>query len=297
MTRARGAAIVLGTIGLLLATTPAAAVFPGSNGQIAFTRPERIFVMEADGSGLTLVRRDAGDPAWSADGSTIAFSGRRPSNKTDIFVMAADGSDVTAVTRFHPGFNLSPAWSPDGATIVFQHSSAEGNDLYVVQRDGSGLTRLTTSPRIVERAPEWSPDGSSILFSRVGPKGGYRLKNEELFVMDPDGSNLTRLTDNNVQDLQGSWSPDGERIVFARETRDLGVKAFVMAADGTGASRLTDDAMEEFWPSFSPDGTRIVMARCADFTCDLYLIAPDGTDLVQLTSGNKLESQPDWQAA
>jgi Tol biopolymer transport system component len=65
------------------------------------------------------------------------------------------------------------------------------------------LRRLTTSARIVERTLEWSPDGAKILFSRVGPPGGFLLENEELFLMNPDGSGITRLTDNGVQDFQG----------------------------------------------------------------------------------------------
>lgn len=288
--------VILGLGTTLLSAAPAGAVFPGSNGTIAFSRPEKILVMEPDGSGIELLADGASDPAWSADGALIAFSGRRHNQRTDIFVMNADGSGATALTRFHPGFNLSPAWSPDGSTIVFQHSSADGNDLYSVRGDGSGLTQLTTSPRIVERTPEWSPDGTLILFSRLGPKGGFRLKNEELFVMNPDGSGLTRMTNNNVGDFQASWSPDGAQIAFVRQTAALGAKAFVMQADGTGATRLTSDEFEEFWPSFSPDGSRIVLARCFDFTCDLYLMDPDGTDLTQLTSGPRLESQPDWQA-
>lgn len=289
-------AAVIGGLISTLPSAPAAGVFPGENGRIAFTRREKVFSMEPDGTGIELLAEGTGDPAWSADGTMIAFSGRRPSDRTDIFVMRADGTDATALTRFRPGFNLSPAWSPDGSTIVFQHSSVDGNDLFAVASDGTGLTQLTTSPRIVERSPEWSPDGASILFSRLGPRGGYRLKNEELFLISPDGSGLTRLTDNNVQDIQGSWSPDGAHIVLVRVTRDLGAKAIVMNADATGAIRLTSDVFEEFWPSFSPDGTSIVVARCADFTCDLFSMNVDGSELTQLTSGVKLESQPDWQA-
>jgi Tol biopolymer transport system component len=84
--------------------------------------------------------------------------------------------------------------------------------------------------------------------------------------------------------------------VFVRQTAAFGAKAFVMNAEGTAPIRLTNDGIKEFWPSFSPDGSRILVARCADFTCDLALMDPDGSDLVQLTSGPKLESQPDWQA-
>jgi TolB protein len=275
--------------------TPSAAVVPGANGKIAFTRPEKILTMEPDGSGITLVRSGASDPAWSPDGTRIAFSGRRQSGLTEIFIMSADGSEAERITNFRSGFNLSPTWSPDGMTIVFQHNDDNGDDLYSVTVNGSGLTRLSHSPRVVERAPEWSPDGSLILFSRLGPRGGYRLNREELFVMNPDGSSLVRITNNHVQDIQGSWSPDGERVVFVRATRTFGTKTFIMSADGTDATRLTDDEYEEFWPSFSPDGTMVVFARCLDFTCDIFLLEPSGSSLSQLTNTPQIDSRPDWQ--
>jgi Tol biopolymer transport system component len=289
-------AALVAAAAVLLSTTWAGAVFPGSNGKIAFSRPERILVMEPDGSAIQRLAVGAADPAWSADGTRVAFSGRRPRGRTDIFVMNADGTGVTPLTRFRPGFNLSPSWSPDGAWIVFRHNGPEGDDLYLVRSDGSELTRLTTSPRIIESTPAWSPDGTLIAFSRLGPGGGYRLRSEELFVMNADGSGITRMTDNHVRDFQPSWSPDAARITFVRQTAAFGAKAFVMQADGTGATRLTSDGFEEFWPSFSPDGSRLVLARCLELSCDLYLMDPDGTDPVQLTNGPKLESHPVWQA-
>lgn len=292
--RARLSIVAIAAVGWLLSAVPTAeAVFPGSNGRIAFTRPDRILTMEPDGSDAVVVRRNASEPAWNAAGTRIAFSGARRTGKTDIFVMAADGSDVRGVTRFRPGFNLAPAWSPDGRTIVFVHNAREGTDLYSVGRRGRNLTRLTTSPRIVERAPEWSPDGSRILFSRARETGAPT--DEDLYTIAPDGSDLTRLTRSRLHDFQGSWAPDGDRIVFVRETPRLGPKAFVMGADGSDATRLTNDALNEFWPSFAPDGTRIVVSRCEEFACDLYLIDPDGSNATPLTGSPALDSRPDWQ--
>jgi TolB protein len=292
--RVRASIVAIAAVGWLVSATPTAeAVFPGSNGRIAFTRPDRILTMEPDGSDVVVIRRNAGEPAWNAAGTRIAFSGARRSGKTDIFVMAADGSEGRDLTRFRPGFNLAPAWSPDGRTIVFVHNDREGTDLYTVGRRGRNLTRLTTSPRIVERAPEWSPDGSRILFSRVRETG--MPTDEDLFTIAPDGSDLTRLTRSRLHDFQGSWAPDGDRIVFVRETRRLGPKAFVMGADGSDATRLTSDAPNEFWPAFSPDGARISLSRCEELACDLYVIDPDGSNATPLTGSSPLDSRPDWQ--
>ena len=199
--RVRASIVAIAAVGWLVSAIPTAeAVFPGSNGRIAFTRPGRILTMEPDGSDVVVIRRNAGEPAWNAAGTRIAFSGarRRQDGHLRDGGRRFGGRDVT---RFRPGFNLAPAWSPDGRTIVFVHNDREGTDLYTVGRRGRNLTRLTTSPRIVERAPEWSPDGSRILFSRVRETG--MPTDEDLFTIASDGSDLTRLTRSRLHASRG----------------------------------------------------------------------------------------------
>ena len=84
-------------------------------------------------------------PAWSPDGSRIAFESFRDRNH-EIYVMNADGSDVIQLTD-NRGFDRSPAWSPDGSRIAFD-SDRDGNDeIYVMNADGSGQTNLTKLQR------------------------------------------------------------------------------------------------------------------------------------------------------
>jgi TolB protein len=293
--RVRKAPILAGALVMSMSVMPTAnAVFPGDNGRIAFTRADRIFVMDEDGSNTERLRTDASEPAWSADGAHIAFSAFRDSGRSDIFMMDADGSNVTALTRFRPGYNLAPSWAPSGRRLVFIHNTAEGTDLYVLRLTDGRIRQLTTSPRLVERAPEWSPDGDHIVFSRFRETG--TPTDEDVFVVDPDGADITRLTTTRTNDFQPSWSPDAAQVIYVRDTSRHGTTLFVMDADGGNVTKLTPDDTEEFWPVFSPDGTRVAFSRCADFTCDIYTMDPDGSNLTQLTSGDRLESRPDWQA-
>ena len=76
--RVRASIVAIAAVGWLVSAIPTAeAVFPGSNGRIAFTRPGRILTMEPDGSDVVVIRRNAGEPAWNAAGTRIAFSGAR----------------------------------------------------------------------------------------------------------------------------------------------------------------------------------------------------------------------------
>ena len=112
----------------------------------------------------------------------------------------------------------------------------------------------------------------------------------EIYVMDIDGQNLRRLTNNRDNDWWPSWSPDGKRIVFVSE-RDGNREIYVMDADGRNPQNLTNDHNEDWYPSWSPDGKRIAfMSRrdghIIDFapTYEIYVMDADGGNPQNLTN-------------
>lgn len=109
-----------------------------------------IFVMNADGSGLTNVTNtedaDDFDPAWSPDGTRIAFASFGPESK-DIYVMTPDGTGLTRLTG-GPGNDFMPAWSPDGSKIAFVSDRDGGQDIFVMNADGTGVTQLTDTQQL-----------------------------------------------------------------------------------------------------------------------------------------------------
>jgi TolB protein len=240
-----------GTDLVRLTTDPAADVGPiwSPDGKHILFASERdagdseIYVMNTDGSGQRRLTRQPGDdshPHWSPDGSRIVFNSAHttPDLKADwtkqhheIFTMAADGSDVRQITRLKT-VSTYPQFSPDGRKIAFRQTLDEAgflwdltlgmrnSEIFVMNADGSNPVDVSRSASY-DGWPAWSPDGASVVFSsnRAGP-----ANIGQLYAVDPDGSNLRKLTDGPGSFVQPSWSRDGKRIYAFQhwETEEFG---------------------------------------------------------------------------
>ncbi len=217
-----------------------------------------IYVMDADGSRETNLTNNAADDAgfaWSPEGTRIAFVSNRdePLGLWEIYVMKADGSGVTRLTRRSVS---APVWSPDGSRIAFMCDRDGSYEICVMNSDGSGQRNLTSNPHW-DCAPSWSPDGSRIAFitGRDDHAPAHCEADHckgEIYVMNADGSGVTRLTDNAAYDGHTRWSPDGSSIAFVSD-RDANSEIYVMNADGSGQTNLTNNPAYDWGPSWGPN--------------------------------------------
>ena len=223
-----------------------------ANTKIAITYNDEIYRMNIDFTGKVNLTNTPGReyyPAWSPDGSKIAFMSNRDGD-WQIYVMNADGMGQTRLTT-NNAVDWGPTWSPDGTKIAF-HSNRDGNnEIYVMNANGTGQNRLTNN-NAADVVPSWSPDGTKIAFE------SNRDGKSEIYVMNADGSGQTKLTTSPAGYFAPKWSPNGNKIAFFSERAD-GQDLYIINSDGTGLTLLTPSSPEEYmlW-SWSPDGSKII---------------------------------------
>ena len=260
--------------------------------RIAFVRdfPRRarsdIYSIKPNGTGLTKLTEtaDAWSPAWSPDGTRIAYEDWSDGD-LEIYVMDPDGSNVVQLTDNEVP-DASPAWSPDGEWIAFARSDDEFPDfdifdIYKMRADGTEVTQLTTS-EAQEWTPTWSPDSARIAF--YSDEG-----NEGIVVMNADGTGATALEINHPAS-NPDWAPTGERIYYAGDRGDVDSEIHRINADGTGTKRLTRRSGPDQSPSVSPNGRRIAYGR----DWNLAVMRTDGTRVKTIHKGPGDVYMPDW---
>jgi TolB protein len=145
---------------------------------------------------------------------------------------------------------------------------------------------------LYEDFPNWSPDGKQIAFTKAVLErdgGDVEVKNEAIYVMDSDGSNLRKLTEGQpFFDRTANWSPDGKKMVLnVWGPAAKGGQIWIMDTDGNNREMLCDFGR---YPVWSPDGKKIAFTYITvpDWTSDIYVMDADGSNV------NKITNRPSW---
>jgi Tol biopolymer transport system component len=226
-----------------------------------------IFTVNVDGQNLErLTDNNYWDlyPAWSPDGMRIAFLSKRD-NDLDIYMMNADGSDQHL---FYDSGSHDADIDWAGDTIVF----TSGFKIWSIKDDGTRLTQITNPTNagqwgqanlpIGDYDPRLRPDGLKIVFERLeDPESSHG--NYNIFTINSDGAQETRLTNTNYSQGLASWSHSGDRIVYVVSAMNNEGKydMYMMEADGSDNHSITPEYFPSnflcYSPIFSQDDSEI----------------------------------------
>lgn len=223
--------------------------------RIAFWRtaapfgPGSVWTMDGDGSHQRQLTTgiDARDPVWNPDGTRIAFTFVDATGFHVWSMRASDGGDRRPITS-GPTNDFEPAWSPDGTRIAFTRGLEQGDpgDINVIDLNTGAITVLAASAEY-DHQVAWSADGTRLVFERDFESSS------SIFMMNADGSAVTRLTTGPFFDVGPTFSPDGRYIAFGSDRAGTFLHdLWAMRTDGSQLRRILKYPYSEAFPDWQP---------------------------------------------
>lgn len=260
---------------------------------------------------VTDLPKDEMEPAWSPDGSQIAFASNRD-GKNDIFLIDVDRDELgrvissphkhgwrVAATMNNNVRNLtndpgntdeSPTWSGSGGTIAFMSRRDGNREIYLMRSDGSGQRNLTNHSA-EDREPAFSYDGTKIAFR------SNRDGSENIYIMNPDGSGVERITDHPGSESQPTWSRSGKKIAFSTN-RDGNGEVYTIDIETKKERNITDNPRwGESSPMLPANGRDIIFSAVVgadSFQADLLVIEDFEKCGARCKPTNLLEDMDPW---
>lgn len=250
-------------------------------------RQYALWVSDADGENpQPMIRSNEPilSPAWSPDGTHIAYSSLEDSGHQVVFIQEV-GSGQREKVSYSAGLNGAPSWSPDGQSLALSLSKDGNAEIYVIDLRGKNFRRITRHWAI-DTEPVWMPDGKAIIFTsdRGGRPQLYRIQLGE--------QSAERLTFEGKYNSRATVSADGKLLGMIHA--DNGKYRVAVQDLETGNLKvLTKGALDES-PSFAPNGSMIIYATSSEGKGVLAAVSVDGGVHQRLSVQEADVREPAW---
>lgn len=184
---------------------------------------------------------------------------------------------------------FDPAYSKDGKCFCFLRAVGGLQvALFVRNTQDNSEFKIDPLPGFSGyRSPAVAPDSSLVLYS-FAQNGA-----QDIYAMEPDGSNRRAITGGKGINIWPSFSPDGSNVVFT-STRDGNYELYSMKPDGADITRLTDSPFQDIRATYSPDGSQLVFTSHRDGNAEIYIANADGTNPVRITNHEERDDYATW---
>ncbi|WP_269849113.1 TolB family protein [Methanosarcina horonobensis] len=230
-------------------------------------------------------------PVWTADGEYILYTiERNQSDNLESYRIKADGSEIKRIGTGEGNLTGFSDLSLDGRDLVIIKSIDSQLDLYLASLENGTVIPVTSDPQISEGWGAWCRLGKKITYTQE-PAG----MPSQLWIVDRDGSNKTRLGTSENVGIGKDWCPLGLRVIYSAKDLKQADDLWVIDFYGTNQTQLTNTSYNEWNPSFSPDGKWIAYVSDEGGSPDIWLRDIEGNYRARITNNiGRIDSIPRW---